>query len=118
MRKLLGYAVKRIPGVETQEAGDGLEALAKVAATTPDVMLTDVNMPNLDGLQLIERIRADDRLAAVAIVVITTESANADIERALGLGADAYIPKPVQAPRVVEVVKQLLADGRSVTPSP
>jgi len=71
-------------------------------------VLTDINMPLLDGLKLISHIRAEPTITKLPIVVITTEGGREDRERALRLGANAYITKPIQAPRVMATVKELL----------
>ncbi len=76
-----------------------------------EVVLTDINMPILDGLKLVALIRSGGANLRVPIVVITTESAEADRKRAMGLGANAYLVKPVQATRVVEALKQVLRLG-------
>jgi two-component system chemotaxis response regulator CheY len=65
-------------------------------------------MPIMDGLKLISLIRGDDNLRSIPIVVITTEGAKEDRDRALNLGADEYLTKPIQANRVLAVVKDLL----------
>jgi two-component system chemotaxis response regulator CheY len=109
MRQLLVYALKRIPGMTAIEAGDGVEALKKLAtAGKPDIILTDINMPIMDGLKLVQRVRADDKLKEVPIVIITTEGGAEDRARALALGANAYVTKPIQAPQVLKQVKELL----------
>jgi two-component system chemotaxis response regulator CheY len=109
MRQLLVFALKRIKGMQTIEAGDGVDALKKLAqAETLDIILTDINMPIMDGLKLVQRVRADERLRDVPIVIITTEGGAEDRARALALGANAYITKPIQAPQVIKQVKELL----------
>ncbi|RMH41464.1 MAG: response regulator [Deltaproteobacteria bacterium] len=109
MRQLLVFALKRIRGMRTIEASDGVDALKKLATgERPDIILTDINMPIMDGLKLVQRVRADDRLRDVPIVVITTEGGAEDRARALALGANAYIAKPIQAPQVLRQVKELL----------
>jgi two-component system chemotaxis response regulator CheY len=108
MRQLLVYALRRIPNMTALEARDGIDALKKLAAAKPDIILTDINMPIMDGLKLVQRVRADERLRNIPIVIITTEGAAEDRARALSLGANAYITKPIQAPLVVKRVKELL----------
>ena len=116
MRQLLTYALMRLGDIEVVEAEDGLDALRKLAARTApvDLVITDINMPNLDGLKLIARLRADDATRDVPIVVITTDSGEGDRERAMNLGATSYIEKPLQAPKVLEVARRLL--GREPPP--
>ena len=108
MRQLLVFALKRIPGVEIVEARDGMDGLRKVTSDHFDLALVDINMPVMDGLKLIHLIRDEESLKAMPIVVITTEGAEEDRARALALGADEYLTKPVQAGRVLQVVKALL----------
>ena len=108
MRQLLVFALKRIPGVEVVEARDGMDGLRKVTSDHFDLALVDINMPVMDGLKLIHLIRDEESLKAMPIVVITTEGAEEDRARALALGADEYLTKPVQAGRVLQVVKALL----------
>jgi two-component system chemotaxis response regulator CheY len=108
MRQLLAFALKRIPGAEIVEARDGMDGLRKVTSDHFDLALVDINMPVMDGLKLIHLIREEESLKAMPIVVITTEGADEDRARALSLGADEYLTKPVQAPRVLAVAKALL----------
>jgi two-component system chemotaxis response regulator CheY len=108
MRKQLAYALERIGGVGTVEATDGADAWRKLSSAAFDIILTDINMPLLDGLKLVAMVRAGGAHQRVPIVVITTEGAEADRRRAMSLGASAYLVKPVQATQVVEAVKGLL----------
>ncbi len=108
MRQLLLYALKRIPGVVTREASDGVDGLRQIQEERPDIILTDINMPIMDGLKFIEQVRATDDLKNIPIVVITTEGGDEDRQKAMDLGADAFVTKPIQAPAVVSVVKALL----------
>ena len=109
MRQLLVYALKRIPQMSTIEAADGVDALKKLATSpAPDLIITDINMPIMDGLKLVQRVRTDDKLRNVPVIIITTEGGAEDRARALALGANAYITKPIQAPAVLAKVKELL----------
>jgi two-component system chemotaxis response regulator CheY len=108
MRQLLVFALKRIQGAEIVEARDGMDGLRKVTSDHFDLALVDINMPVMDGLKLIHLIRDEESLKAMPIVVITTEGADEDRERAMALGADEYLTKPVQAGKVLSVVKGLL----------
>jgi len=108
MRNMLSESLQRIPGMEVVEAENGLAGIRALATQRFDLVLTDVNMPVMDGLKLVRHVRADPRHAKTPIVIITTESAPNDRDRALALGANAYIEKPIQAPRVIRAVKKLL----------
>ncbi len=108
MRKQLSYALQRVIGVDTIEAGDGADAWRKLASSTFDILITDINMPLMDGLKLVSLVRQGGPHQRIPIVVITTEGAEADRRRAMALGASAYLVKPVQAQQVVETVRTLL----------
>jgi two-component system chemotaxis response regulator CheY len=114
MRQLLVFALRRLRHVEIVEAQDGMDGLRKIAAEHFDLALIDINMPVMDGLKLIRLIRSEEGLRDVPIVVITTEGATEDRERALALGANEYLTKPVQSHRVLEVVQDLLKAQRPV----
>jgi two-component system chemotaxis response regulator CheY len=111
MRRQLAYALQRVGGVSTVEATDGADAWRKLSSAAFDIVLTDINMPLLDGLKLVALVRAGGPHQRIPIVVITTEGAEADRRRAMSLGASAYLVKPVQATQVVDTVKGLLRIG-------
>ena len=108
MRQLLAFAVKRLAGVEVQEAADGLDGYKKLASGKFDRVLLDINMPVMDGLKLVSIMRGNPDYKNIPIVMVTTEGGTEDREKALSLGANAYITKPIQAPHVLSVVKELL----------
>src|ERR1700712_474535 len=108
MRQLLGFALQRVRELDVTEADDGGDALRKLAGHRFDIILTDINMPIMDGLKLVKRIRSDETYKDVPIIVVTTEGSQEDRSRALALGANAYITKPIQGPQVVAKVKELL----------
>jgi len=108
MRQLLVFALKRLKDVDIVEAQDGMDGLRKVSSDHFDLALIDINMPVMDGLKLISLIRGEDNLKGMPIIVITTEGANEDRERALALGANEYLTKPIQANRVLRVAQDLL----------
>lgn len=115
MRQLLVFALSRVKQLKVTEADDGVDGLKKLASGKFDIILTDINMPIMDGLKLVKRVRTDPVHKDVPIVIITTESAEEDRQRALSLGANAYITKPIQAPQVIAKVRELL--GIDPTPS-
>ncbi len=95
-------------GVQIVEAQDGMDGLRKVTSDNFDLVFVDINMPVMDGLKLISLIRSDASLAAMPICVITTEGAKDDRERAVALGANEYLTKPIQANRVLSIARDLL----------
>ena len=93
-------------------ARDGVEAMEflhrkgpHADAPTPDVILLDLNMPRMNGLEVLEALKAHDRLRNIPVVVLTTSQAEADVWRSYNLHANAYIPKPVSLPSFLEVVR-------------
>jgi two-component system chemotaxis response regulator CheY len=109
MRRQLCYALQRVFGMNPVEAADGADAWRKLSASRFDIVITDINMPLLDGLKLIALVRGGrSPHRFVPIIVITTEGAEADRVRAMGLGASKYLVKPVQSQQVVDAVRELL----------
>jgi len=109
MRRLLAAALSSLPDATMIEAGDGVEALKHlVGGVVPHIILTDINMPIMDGLKLVKRVRANEKFHGVPIIVVTTESAEEDRQRALTLGANSYITKPIDPAAVLAEVRRLL----------
>ena len=108
MRQLIVFALKRIRGFQIVEANDGVDGLKKLSAEKFDLILTDINMPIMDGLKLVSMVRNDPNYKETPIIVITTEGATEDRERALALGANEYIAKPIQTMKILETVRKLM----------
>jgi two-component system chemotaxis response regulator CheY len=111
MRQVLVFALSRVKNLKVTEADDGVDGLRKLAGNKFDLILTDINMPIMDGLKLVKRVRSDPMHKETPIIIITTEGSTEDRQRALQLGANAYITKPIQAPQVIAKVKELLKMG-------
>lgn len=108
MRQLISFALKRIREIRIVEASDGVDGLKKLSTEKFDLILTDINMPVMDGLKLVSLVRNDVNYKNTPIVVITTEGAQEDRDRALALGANDYLAKPIQPNRILDVVRTLL----------
>ena len=108
MRQLITFALRRLSDVDITEASDGVDGLKKISSAKFDLILTDINMPIMDGIKLVSLIRKDENNKEVPIIVITTEGGQEDRDRALALGANAYITKPVNAAELIETAKKLL----------
>src|SRR5262249_11966359 len=107
----LEIALQGIPGVEVFRVCNGLRALEFLAADsgrTVDAVVTDLEMPLLDGFELIRRLREQERFARLPIVVVSADSNPRTSERVLRLGADACFPKPWSALQVQEKIQELL----------
>jgi len=108
MRQLIVFALKRVRGLNIVEANDGVDGLKKISSEKFDLIMTDINMPIMDGLKLVSLVRNDPNYKDVPIVIITTEGANEDKERAMAIGANDYITKPIQTIKIIEVARKLL----------
>jgi two-component system chemotaxis response regulator CheY len=108
MRQLISFSLKRLRGIRIVEACDGVDGLKKLSGEKFDLIITDINMPVMDGLKLVSLLRNDENYKTTPVIVITTEGAHEDRERALALGANEYIVKPVQPNRVLDIAKTLL----------
>jgi two-component system chemotaxis response regulator CheY len=108
MRQLISFSLKRIPGSRIVEANDGVDALKKLATEKFSLIVTDINMPIMDGLKLVSMIRNDATHKAIPIVVVTTEGADEDRKAGLALGANAYVSKPVKTGELLNTVNLLL----------
>ena len=109
MRQLLVLAVRKRAGVEVQEAPDGLAALKLLATAHFDLVFVDLNMPVLDGMKLIKRVRESETALGtdrVRICVVTTEAAQATEDQARALGADYFVRKPVNRRDVERILAE------------
>ena len=98
-------------GQEPEAVTDSREALETARAFKPDLVITDIQLPYVSGLELMELIRGDDELANVPIMAVTAYSGVGDDERIRAAGAQAYVSKPISVIRFAETVDQLLEDG-------
>jgi len=89
------------------EARDGEEAIELARSLEPDLAIMDVKMPRLDGIEVLQRLRADKRTSVLPVVILTTSSEDIDLVRAYESGANAYVRKPVSLAQFQEAVRQL-----------
>lgn len=110
IRQLIAYVLSKIDNIniEIDEAENGVEGLKKITSKKYDLFFTDINMPLMDGLKLIHRIRDDSVHSKVPIVVITTEKGKEDMEKAIKLGANAYLVKPITEEEIYNITLKLL----------
>jgi two-component system chemotaxis response regulator CheY len=104
IRKILQRVLRQteVPLGEILEAGDGVEALSLLKTQQVGLVLSDVNMPNMDGLQLLAEIRSTESLKTVPVLMITTEGSQNKVMEALNLGASGYVRKPFTAEQIKE----------------
>ena len=108
VRQLITLALKRLPDSNVVEAVNGVDALSKLSSTTIDLILADINMPIMDGLKLTGLVKSDPRYKNIPVVIITTEGAEEDKKRAIALGADAYLSKPIHTHELLKIVNEVL----------
>lgn len=108
MRQLISFAMKRVPGAKVVEATDGVDALKKLSAEKVDLILADINMPVMDGLKLVSLVRGNPEYREIPVIIITTEGAEEDKNKAMAIGANAYLPKPIQTQELIRLVNDFI----------
>ncbi|WP_348340608.1 response regulator [Ignavibacterium sp.] len=107
IRKLIAFSLS-IKGYEIISVNDGMEALEILPRENIDLLITDLNMPNVDGFELIKAVRENDELKHTPIIVLSNLSETDDIERALQFGADSYLIKPFEQKTILNEVSKYL----------
>ncbi|HEY0625132.1 MAG TPA: response regulator [Allosphingosinicella sp.] len=98
----------RAHGYEAEPVRDGREAMEKTRAFEPDLIIMDIQMPHISGLELIEQMKADEALCRIPIMAVTAYAAKGDEERIRDAGAEGYVSKPISVMKFVESVGALL----------
>lgn len=107
MRRIVRNLLKELGFVNVQEAEDGVEALAKLNADTFDFVVSDWNMPNMTGIELLQAIRADAKLKHLPVLMVTAEAKKENIIMAAQAGANGYVVKPFTAATLDEKLKKI-----------
>lgn len=107
VRQMVALTLKRA-GYAVIEAGDGRDAIDKLAATPADMVIADLNMPRMDGIDLIRQLRQDPRYRFIPIIMLTTESEAAKKQAGRDAGATGWIVKPFTPEQLVAVVAKVL----------
>ena len=110
IRMILGRALRRttLPLDRVFEAGDGCAALEILKKETINVILSDINMPNMDGMQLLVELKANEQWAQVPVLLISTESSQTKVMEALRLGAKGFIRKPFEPDQIQDKLASFL----------
>ncbi|MBI5450984.1 MAG: PAS domain-containing protein [Gammaproteobacteria bacterium] len=106
--KLVARILKRLPGVQLINTHDPVAGIELAQRHQPDLILLDINMPGLDGYQVLERLRDNSRLAAIPVIALTANALPGDIERGLQAGFAVYLTKPVEVEHLLKVVSEQL----------
>jgi two-component system chemotaxis response regulator CheY len=104
LRKILQRVIRNagVAVTEIQEAGDGQVALRSLEGFKPDVILSDINMPNMDGLQFLGHVKASETLKHLPVIMISTEASREKVLEAIQLGASGFIRKPFSESEIRE----------------
>jgi len=108
MRSLIASMIDEMSGFESVGASNGFEALKALPSQHFDMIITDLNMPNINGLEIIKFVKDHPAYKDIPLVVVTTEVEEKDRKKGLALGASAYITKPFDPDDLKEVVRKLL----------
>jgi two-component system cell cycle response regulator DivK len=99
----------RVHGYEAEPVRDGREAVDRARAFAPDLIVMDIQMPHISGLELIDQLKADEELKAIPVMAVTAYAAKGDEERIRDAGAEGYVSKPISVMRFIEAVRALLS---------
>ena len=110
MRSLLVSTIELLDGVEIVEAASGFEALRLLPREKVDLIITDINMPDINGLELISYVRNNPNYAKIPLFIISTEGSDKDKEKGLALGANEYLVKPFR-PEVLQALIERYIGG-------
>ncbi len=112
MRSLLTSSLEELEGVvKITEASSGFEALRELPRATYDLVVTDINMPDINGLELVSFVKNSGPYRSIPLVIISTESSERDRAKGLALGAEAYLVKPFEPEALRQIAEDLLADS-------
>ena len=103
----LEFLMKR-EGYQVEVANDGEEAVLRIRASRPDLVLLDVMMPKKSGFEVCQEIRSDPEMAGIRILMLTAKGRDTEVAKGLALGADAYMTKPFSTRELVDKVRSLL----------
>lgn len=112
IRRMVLASLRALPGAQFSEAGNGLEALERLALDPVDLITLDLNMPDMHGLEVLRFVRAHQRYSATPVIVLTTRSDDALRATLLLEGASRYLTKPFQPQTLLASAQELLASAR------
>ncbi len=107
-RALIRAVVEEVGEFNIIEATTGFDALKFLPAQDFDLVLTDINMPDINGLELINFVKSNPRYNHIPLIIITTERSEEDKKRGMALGAAAYVTKPFKAPELQDTIRKIL----------
>ena len=110
VRKLVKFTLKA-KGYQVSSAADGAEALDLVKQEDFDAIILDINMPRMNGLEFLKHIKAHDQYASIPVIMLTTEGQDDDKDKAVALGATAYMVKPFKPTQLLTLLEKIVPDN-------
>ncbi len=107
-RSLMRAVIEEIGDFNIVEAPTGFDALKLLPSQDFDLIATDINMPDINGLELINFIKNNPRYSNIPLIIVTTERSEEDKKRGMALGATAYVTKPFKAPELQDIIRKIL----------
>jgi len=107
-RSLIRAVIEELGDFNIVEAPTGFDALKLLPAQDFDLVVTDINMPDINGLELINFVRSNQRYSNIPLIIVTTERSEEDKKRGMALGATAYVTKPFKAPELQDIIRKVL----------
>ena len=108
MRSLLVSTLEQLGNFRIVQAANGFEALRLLPREQIDLLITDINMPEINGLELLSFVRNNPLYKTIPVIIVSTEGSRKDIEKGISLGANEYLVKPFVSERLIELVNKLL----------
>ena len=110
VRKLVKFILKA-KGFQVSSACDGMEALELMKQEGFDAIILDINMPRMNGLEFLKHIKANDQYASIPVIMLTTEGQDDDKDKAVSLGATAYMVKPFKPTQLLTLIEKIVPDN-------
>ncbi|MEF9425758.1 MAG: response regulator [Candidatus Mariimomonas ferrooxydans] len=108
-RSIIKSSIEEIDDIDIFEAPTGFEALRMLPTQSFDLVFIDINMPDINGLELINFIKNNDKYKKIPVIIVSTESSEEDRKKGLALGALAYLTKPFKGEELIDIVKKALS---------
>ncbi len=113
MRAMLASALEELPEpVKITAVSSGFEALRELPRASYDLIITDINMPDINGLELVSFVRRSEAYRSIPLVIVSTEGSQRDRDKGLSLGADAYLVKPFDPAELCRLIHELIEGSR------
>jgi two-component system chemotaxis response regulator CheY len=110
-RALIVAAIEEMDGFETIEAPNGFEALKRIPQQSLDLIVTDINMPDINGLEIVHFVKHHPEFRTIPMLIVSTEGSDEDVRRGLNLGASAYVKKPFAPEHLRSTIQRLIGSS-------